>query len=102
MYLGRYLVLPDWAILESFWQQIVLSKQPKYFLTFWAAFKKVIFYEKIALVTLMATIGNFGLLLIPASGHTGPRLLSYEALLPVTLSGQFCEAMNVERRNKII
>ena len=50
----------------------------------------------------MATIGNFGLLLIPASGHTGPRLLSYEALLPVTLSGQFCEAMNVERRNKII
>ena len=37
----RWAVWPDWAIFESFWQQICLQKYPQKIVDFWAILKKI-------------------------------------------------------------
>ena len=45
--------------------------------TFWAILKYVTFKQKTAYIILTVTALKFGLLLIPASGHTGLGLKSF-------------------------
>ena len=49
-------------------------------MTFWAT-SKTFFYVKTTVSTFVAAFGNFGLLFIPTSGHTGPGDFLHSRLL---------------------
>ena len=60
---------PEWAILESSWNEIFSQKKLKYWPTFVAIFEIIIFYGT-AVAIFWATYGKIGPLLISTSGHT--------------------------------
>ena len=61
---------PDWAIFEIYWLQIFLQKKPNFCIPFWAIYNNVTFQGMPAVASFWGTIGKFGLLFIPSSGHT--------------------------------
>ena len=63
-------------ICLSSWQQIILYKWPKYFMTFWVILIHIPLYVKTAVATFSYIFGTIWPLFIPTSGHTDLDLLS--------------------------
>ena len=61
---------PDWATFETFWQQILLQKSPKFLATIWANLKNCTFFVKTAVATFRQLLEKNGQNFIATSGHT--------------------------------